>query len=127
MIVKTLIQLAFILINCAIAAYQAHRFDVKQKRIKHWIWSIYYAAMVAVTWPIHRNVYLIAAILTLHLPLFNTVLNYMRIPRKPFFYTHPEDPHGSLVDKLWGQAYPAVFFASSIFYIVINFYLYGSA
>lgn len=127
MIVKTVIQLAFVAINYAIAVYQAHRFDVKQKRIKHWLWAIWYSLLVAVTWPIHHNNFLIAAISTLHLPLFNTLLNYHRIPRRPLFYTHPEDPKGDWVDKLWGDLYPFVFFASIIFYIIINFYLYGVA
>lgn len=127
MAVKTLLQIAFILINWAIAVYQAHRFDVEQKRISHWLWSIGYGVLVAATWPIHRNMYLVLAISTLHLPLFNTLLNYYRTPRRPLFYTHPEDPQGSILDKLWMDAYPAVFFASIIFYIVINFYLYGTA
>lgn len=125
MITKTIIQLAFIAINYAMAIYQAHRFDVEQKRIKHWLWATIYGALVAVTWPIHHNVYLIVAISTLHLPLFNTLLNYHRIPRRPLFYTHPEDPQGSIVDKLWSDAYPIVFFASCIFYTIINFFLYG--
>lgn len=124
MAVKTLLQIAFVLINWAIAVYQAHRFDVEQKRIHHWLWATGYCVLVAATWPIHKNIFLIVAILTLHLPLFNTLLNYYRKPRRPLFYTHPEDPNGSVIDKLWGRLYPVVFCASIVFYIVINFYVY---
>jgi hypothetical protein len=125
--VSVLIHIAFFLLNIVIAIYQAYRFDVQQKRINHTVWAIGYGALVAITWPIHHNTYLIAVITTLHLPLFNTALNFFRTPRRPLFYTHPEDPKGSWIDKLWMDAYPAVFCGSVIFYIVLNFYLYGKA
>lgn len=122
---KTLIQLAFIIINISIAVYQAHRFDAEQKRINHTVWLLIYLALVSVSWPIHHDQYLIYAITVMHLPLFNTALNYFRAPRRPLFYTHPEDPQGSIVDRVWGEVYPAVFFASLICFLTIQIFVYG--
>lgn len=125
MVTFFLVQMAFVLINIAIAAYQAHRFDKEQKRIKHWLWAIYYGALVTVSWPIHKDWYLIYAITSMHLWLFNPVLNYLRTPRKPFFYTNPEDPQGSYIDKLWMDVYPAVFCGAFISYLVAQIFIYA--
>lgn len=127
MVVKTIIQLAFVAINYAIAVYQAHRFDIEQKRIKHWLWAIWYGLIVAASWPIHHNLCVLASISNMHLFLFNTLLNFHRTPRRALFYTHPEDPHGSIIDKVWADAYPFVFFVSLIFFIILNFFIYGSS
>jgi hypothetical protein len=120
---SVLVQAGYILLNVAIARYQAYRFDKLQKRISHTLWLTYYAAAGFAIWPLFKNWYLVAAVLLMHLPVFNTFLNYFRTPRRAFFYTHPEDPRGSKIDKLWGDAYPAVFFFVSIAYIVIQFYI----
>lgn len=122
---KIMIQVVFVILNIGIAAYQAYRFDTQQKRINHTLWAIGYGVLVGVTWPLHHNWYLIAEISILHLPLFNTALNFLRMPRRALFYTHPEDPKGSIIDRFFGESYPAVFFASIIAYIVIQFYLYA--
>jgi hypothetical protein len=84
---------------------------------------MYYMAACFAVWPPYKNYCLVAALLLMHLPVFNSALNYFRVPRRAFFYTHPEDPHGSKIDKLWGDAYPAVFFFVSISYIVIQFFI----
>jgi hypothetical protein len=123
LLVSVLVQSCYILLNIVIARYQAYRFDKLQKRISHTLWLTYYAAAGFAIWPPFKNGYLLAAVYLMHLPVFNTFLNYFRTPRRAFFYTHPEDPHGSKIDKLWGDAYPAVFFFASIAYIVIQFYI----
>lgn len=123
LLTSVLVQVVYVLLNIGIAKYQAHRFDKLQKRISHTLWMTYYAAACLLAWPLFKNWYLVAAVVLIHLPVFNTFLNYFRTPRRAFFYTHPEDPRGSRIDKLWGDAYPAVFFFASIAYIVIQFYI----
>jgi ABC-type glycerol-3-phosphate transport system permease component len=118
-----LIQAVYIVLNVLIAKYQAYRFDHEQKRISHPLWLICYTAACLIIWPPYKNYYLVAALLLMHLPVFNSFLNYFRTPRRAFFYTHPEDPHGSKIDKLWGEAYPAVFFFVSIAYLVVQFFI----
>jgi hypothetical protein len=122
-IISVLVQIAYLLVNIAIAKYQAYRFDHQRKRISHTLWLTGYAAAGLAIWLPFKNWYLVAAVLLMHLPVFNTFLNYFRTPRRAFFYTHPEDPYGSKIDKLWGGAYPAVFFFVSISYIIIQFYI----
>jgi hypothetical protein len=117
------ITLIYLLFNIAIGKYQAYRFDKQQKRINHTLWFIYYCAACAILWLPFRNLYLIASLAIMHLPVFNTSLNYFRTPRRSLFYTHPEDPHGSKLDKLWGDAYPAVFFITLIAYLTVIFYI----
>lgn len=123
LLTSVLVQTGYLLLNIAIARYQAYRFDKLQKRISHTLWLFYYAAAGVAIWLPYKNWALVAAVLLMHLPIFNTFLNYFRTPRRAFFYTHPEDPHGSNIDKLWGEAYPAVFFFVSIAYIVIQFFI----
>jgi hypothetical protein len=122
-LISVLIQIVYLILNVAIAKYQAYRFDHQQKRISHTLWLIGYTATCLVIWWPYKNYYLVAALLLMHLPIFNSFLNYFRTPRRAFFYTHPEDPHGSKIDKLWGDAYPAVFFFVSISYIVVQFFI----
>jgi hypothetical protein len=121
--VTLIVQVGYFFLNLAIAKYQAHRFDTNQKRINHTVWLIYYCAACAVVWFPWRNWYLVSSVALMHLPVFNTALNYYRKPRRPLFYTHPEDPHGSKIDKLWGESYPAVFFLVLIAYITVIFYI----
>jgi hypothetical protein len=123
LLTSVLIQSVYFVLNVLIAKYQAHRFDHERKRISHTLWLIYYVAACLIIWPPYKNGYLVAALLLMHLPVFNSFLNYFRTPRRAFFYTHPEDPHGSKIDKLWGDAYPAVFFFVSIAYLVIQFFI----
>lgn len=118
-----LIQVLFFLINIAIARYQAYRFDKLQKRISHTMWLICYTVGTVTIYIPFKNWYLISAALLMHLPVFNTFLNYFRTPRRPFFYTHPDDPYGSIADRWWSDAYPAVFFFTTISFIVIQFYI----
>lgn len=120
---SVLVQAVYLVLNVLIAKYQAYRFDHEQKRISHTLWLIYYTAACLIIWPPYKNGYLVAALLLMHLPVFNSFLNYFRTPRRAFFYTHPEDPHGSKIDKLWGDAYPAVFFFVSIAYLVIQLFI----
>lgn len=120
---SVLVQLVYLVLNVLIAKYQAYRFDHEQKRISHTLWLAYYTAACFIIWPPYKNGYLVAALLLMHLPVFNSFLNYFRTPRRAFFYTHPEDPHGSKIDKLWGDAYPAVFFFVAISYIVVQFFI----
>jgi hypothetical protein len=122
-LISVLIQAVYLVLNIAIAKYQAHRFDRQQKRISHTLWLTCYTATCLVIWWPYKNYYLVAALLLMHLPVFNAFLNYFRTPRRAFFYTHPEDPRGSKIDKLWGEAYPAVFFFVSISYIVVQFFI----
>lgn len=123
LLTSVLVQSVYLVLNILIAMYQAYRFDHEQKRISHTLWLMYYAAACLIIWPPYKNAYLVAALLLMHLPVFNSFLNYYRTPRRAFFYTHPEDPHSSKIDKLWGEAYPAVFFFVSISYIVIQFFI----
>lgn len=123
LLISVLVQLGYFLLNIVIAKYQAHRFDTQQKRISHTFWLIGYTVACFAAWLPGSNWHLVAAVLLMHLPVFNTFLNYFRTPRRAFFYTHPEDPHGSKIDKLWGEAYPAVFFFVSISYIVVQFFI----
>lgn len=118
-----IIQIVFIYINLVIAEYQAYRFDTQQKRINHTLWLLYYIAACSVVWFLYHNLRLCSSLALMHLPVFNTALNYFRKPRRAFFYTHPEDPHGSKLDKLWGDAYPAIFFLCSIAYLTIIFFI----
>lgn len=118
------IQILFLLINISIGKYQAYRFDVQQKRIKHWLWAVYYCLLLVPVWFLYHNWALVAACCIQHLPVFNTALNWSRKPTRPIFYTHPEDPHGSLLDKLWGKHYPEVFFISLGLLITIQFFIW---
>lgn len=122
-IASSLVQVFYISINIGIAKYQAYRFDKNQKRINHTLWLICYTVAALAFYIPFKNLYLVAALLIMHLPVFNTFLNYFRTPRRAFFYTHPEDPYGSKIDRLWGDAYPAVFFLFSIAYVVIQFFI----
>jgi carbon starvation protein CstA len=123
LLISVLIQAVYLVLNMGMAKYQAYRFDRQQKRISHTLWLMYYMAACLAIWPLYKNYYLVAALLLMHLPVFNAFLNYFRTPRRAFFYTHPEDPRGSLIDKIWGESYPAVFFFSSISYIVVQFFI----
>jgi hypothetical protein len=119
-----LIQIFFWVLNIAVGKYQAYRFDKQQKRINHTVWLLYYATVALNAWWLCRSWLVVAALLVLHLPLFNTALNYFRTPRRALFYTHPEDPQGSVIDRVWGDVYPAVFFLTCITYVVLQFYIY---
>lgn len=122
-LISVLVQSVYLVLNILIAKYQAYRFDHQQKRISHTLWLIGYTAACLIAWLPYKNYYLVAALLLMHLPVFNSFLNYYRTPRRAFFYTHPEDPHGSKIDKLWGEAYPAVFFFVSIAYLTVQFFI----
>lgn len=121
----TLVQLLFWAICLGTARYQAYRFDVLQKGISHTLWAIYYGAACALVWYFTRNTLLTAAIVVMRLPVFTTALNFWRIPRRPIFYTNWEANGGSKWDDAWKDAYPAMFFLTSIAYVVLQFYIYG--
>ena len=118
------IQILFLLINIAIARYQARRFDVQQKRINHTVWAVGYCILLIPVWFIYHNLALVAACGIQHLPVFNTALNLSRKVTRSIFYTHPEDPLGSKLDKLWGKYYPVVFFVSIALLIIIQFFIW---
>lgn len=122
---NTIIQLIFWAICLGSARYQAYRFDVLQKTIKHWNWAIAYVVLCLAAWWISGNILLASAVLCLRLPLFTTALNFWRIPRRPLFYTGWEANGGSKFDEIWKDAYPDVFFLTSIAYVVLQFYIYG--
>jgi|GEM_PF-7029926 len=115
------IQILFVVINIAVAKWQAYRFDHDQKRINHTLWALYYCALLVPVWFWQHNLALVVACGIQHLPVFNTALNLIR--HKPFFYTHPEDPQGSKLDKLWGKYYPVVFFLSLAALVAIQFFI----
>lgn len=123
--VLTLIQLLFWAICLGSARYQAYRFDVLQKGIRHWLWGLVYGVMCGAVYIYTRNPYLAAAVLCLRLPLFTSMLNYWRIPRRPLFYTNWEANGGSKFDEVVKDAYPALFFLTSIAYVVLQFFIYG--
>jgi hypothetical protein len=116
-------QIIFLVLNIAIGKYQAYRFDVKQKRINHTTWAIWYCLLLIPVWYFTRNWWLVAACGIQHLPVFNTFLNWFRKPARPIFYTHPEDPFGSKLDKLWGKYYPVVFFISIVLLVILQFFI----
>lgn len=120
---KFAIEAVFLLINAIIAKYQAYRFDKQQKRINHTLWAFYYACLLVPVQLIYKNWWLTGVCALQHLPAFNTLLNYFRTPRRPIFYTHPEDPEGSLIDRIWGRFYPIVFAVCSVAIIVMQFIL----
>lgn len=98
--------------NILLGDYQAWRFDWQQSRINHTTWAIGYGLAVFQSFWMFHNLWFIGACLVMHLPVFNTALNYCRKPRRPLYYTHPADPQGSWLDKLWGKSYPIVFWLS---------------
>lgn len=117
------VEILFLFINIGIARYQAHRFDVQHKRINHTLWATGYCLLLVPVYLYSGNWWLVAACGIQHLPVFNTALNYFRVPRRSLFYTHPEDPQGSALDKLWGKAYPGVFFLCLGLLIYLQFRL----
>lgn len=104
--------------------YQAHRFDYDNKRINHTLWAVYYCLLLIPLWFIWHNLWLVFACGIQHLPVFNTALNWSRKETRPIFYTHPEDPQGSKLDKLWGRFYPVVFFISLAALVLVQFKMF---
>lgn len=106
-------------VNICIGKYQAYRFDTEQERINHKLWaSIYGIACFQSFWFFH-NWLLIASCVAMHLPVFNTALNYFRKPRRSMWYTNPADLKGSKLDRLWATHYPLVFYIFSLSTVIL--------
>lgn len=118
------IQILFLAINIGIGKYQANRFDKQQKRINHTLWALYYGVLLIPVWFLSHNWWLVIACGLQHIPIFNTALNWSRVPTRPIFYTHPEDPLRSKIDAFWGKYYSLVFFICMLSLIGIQFLLF---
>jgi hypothetical protein len=147
------IQIIFLALNIGAARWQAWWLDVKQRSIKKWQWATAYLFLAFAAsggfdiggtdpywnetgrhynwrplgeWWRSINWTLLSAIILQRLLVFNTFLNYWRIPRRPLFYTNPiwsKKNGSSWLDKLWGDWYPVVFVGNLMAYITIQFFI----
>lgn len=114
-------EILFFLLNLALADYHAGRFD-DNKKINHTFWAICIGlVMAAFTYVSKWNICFAIALVLERIWCFNPLLNYLRKPKKPFFYTHSDKVGGSWIDSIIGNSYPYVFGASLIGFVIIQF------
>lgn len=116
------IQILFALINIGEAKFQAWWFDVKQRKIDHTVWAFQYLLLCCITFFFAHNLWLIAACLIQRLPVFNSFLNYWRIPRRPLFYINPKGD--SWMDRIMGKYYPVFFWLCLAGLIALNLIMF---
>lgn len=109
-----------VLLICA-AKYQAYRFDKEQKSIKHWLWGLYYCIPLAIIYIVTKDLFLCGVCAIQRIPIFNTVLNYCRTPRRPLLYINLEGE--SFWDRLYGPIYVYVFWLCFSALIILQFFI----
>jgi hypothetical protein len=116
-------EILFLMIQVWVADYQSQQFDAG-KSISHTLWAAIMGAIIVVAWYIcGKNYWLIAALLIIRFVFFSILLNFMRHPRKPFFYL---GSGGSVMDGILlkiQKAYPLLWSAMFLLLIFIQFRL----
>jgi len=115
-------EILFMCMNLAIASYHAERFDAN-KKINHTFWAIVVGIVIGMfTWVSRWDWFLCGALVMERIFAFNPLLNFLRKPRKPFFYTH-SSPNGSWLDSKIGNSYPYVFMGALAGFIALNIFI----
>jgi hypothetical protein len=122
----TVIQLAFMPALVIIADIQARMIGA-DKVIRHFWWGCLFGALILAGWWISgRNYWLAGALVVEHFIFFAPVLNYLRTPRKPFFYISSQPKKGSIWDRLLIKiepAYPFIWAAALVGFTTLQFFL----
>lgn len=116
-------EVLFFFLNLALADYHAGQFDAG-KTINHFFWAICTGIAIGVfTYVSKWNWWFCGALVFERLWCFNPMLNFLRKPKKPFFYTHSDKVGGSWMDSVIGNAYPFIFGASLIGFITFQWFI----
>lgn len=125
-----ILEVLFLLLNIVIAKIHAQRFNanIAITNTFHAIWAGVVGAFIVGAWFLsHHNWWLVLALTLLRMWAFNPILNYLRIPRKPFFYLHGESQNGSFIDTLQeqiiGNNYPYFWAGYVVAFIVTQFFI----
>lgn len=116
----TIDEILFLCVQLAIAKYHAECFD-EGKSINHTFWAIVVGILIGLfTWVSKWDWYLCGALVLERIWCFNPLLNLLRHPSKPFFYTHSQKVGGSWLDSKIGNSYPYIFMGSLAAFIAVN-------
>ncbi len=124
-LVNLAVGIVFIAFNVGMGKYQAYRFDVEQKTINHRLWISFYCLACLATFIITKNFLTVASCAAMHLPVFTSVLNLCRSPKRKIFYINPADPKGSWFDRTFRKWYKGIFFSSIIIFLILQILIYG--
>lgn len=105
----------FLLATIAIAIYQANFYNAHMadgKTLNHPLWFLFYCIPVIIEYLVWKNLGLVLLAFLIRGVVFSPLLNYLRKPRKAFFYIHGTGGKGSsfldgLLMKI-NKAYPYV-------------------
>lgn len=127
-----IIEIVFAILNFYIAKLHAEKFNenIPINSIFHEVWAgiilVFLTCALVLT---HFNWWLFAALILFRLWFFSPMLNYLREPRKPFFYLHGESVNGSFIDtfqeSIIGNAYPWFWLGYLVTFIILQFFLHG--
>lgn len=99
----------------------------KNKPINHFTWGGIFAGIIAGAWYLEeRNWWFLAALILEHFVFFSPALNFLRRPRKPFFYLDSQPKSGALWDKVLipiEKYYPFIWAAGLAIFIALQFFL----
>lgn len=113
MFIKIILLIVFVLINLATANYQAQLFK-KNIRINKTLWAVGYCLLAAI--PLIWNAWILTiTLIVMRFIVFDPALNIER--DKPFFYSNPDDPEGSKLDKFFGKHKEYYYYAALIVFI----------
>lgn len=89
-------------------AYMQARMIGAGNAIHHGWWDVIFGVLIAVAWLIFgKNYWLGGALMVEHFVFFPPVLNFLRTPRKAFFYLSSQPHKGSIWDALLLKIEPA--------------------
>ena len=116
-------ELLFLFMNLAIAEYHASLFD-NNKKINHFWWGCAVGGVIVLfTYAGKWDWWFFGALIAERMWCFNPMLNFLRKPKKPFFYVHSDKVGGSWLDSIIGDAYPYVFATSLAGFIIAQFFI----
>lgn len=109
----------FCVINIILAKYDANKI-AKEIKIKHGINALIYSGLLIPVYLITKDWFLIAGLLTIRIPVFNTFLNYFR----GISLTYISESTTSIVDQLTKKIVKKVgYWTYNIILIIISIIL----
>ena len=123
---KQIFEILFLGGVIVIADVQAQLIE-KNKPINHFAWGALFAGIIAGAWYLEERSWWFLAVLVLeHFVFFSPALNFLRRPRKPFFYISSTPGSGSLWDKVLipvEKYYPFIWAVGLAGFIALQFFL----
>lgn len=126
--VTYLAEALFLVPIISVALYHAYRFDknIPTRKWFHILWGCAFGAIIAPIWWLTEKNWLLAGSLIIErFVFFSPILNYLRHPRKAFFYLGSGKNAGwqdVLLNKL-KKAYPFIWVACAIWFVILQFFL----